>query len=148
MSAISPNPRHSSNDGARKWDGAAMGISALCLVHCVAPPLIAAFGPAVSRLLHLPEWIHLLAFLIAMPVTSLAIFKGYRHHGNGWPAVMAFAGVTLIGLGAIGGLLSFVEAGVTVSGSGILLIAHLRNWRLVLVTASPGGRNADDKFPF
>lgn len=119
-----------------QWDRLGIGISFLCLVHCLAPPLLAALAPAASRLFGFPEWFHLLAFMSAIPVTSIALLRGYRNHGDAWSVVMAGAGVALIGMGAVGGLRSLVEAGVTIIGSLTLAVAHLRNWRLTSRAAS------------
>lgn len=114
-----------------RWlDVAAIGASAVCLLHCLALPLLFAALPAASRLLSLPEGFHLAAFLFAIPASATAMVAGYRHHGRWWPACLGAAGLMLIGIGALAGLRLLVETGVTVAGSLLLAAGHLDNWRL------------------
>jgi len=111
-------------------DGFAVGASALCLIHCVAPPILVALGPSASRLLGLPEWLRLAAFAAALPVSALAMHRGYRHHGTIWPAILSCLGLALIGIGALAGEELLLETGLTVVGSVLLAVAHLNNLRL------------------
>jgi len=111
-------------------DGFAIGASALCLVHCVAPPLLIALGPSATRLLGLPEWLHLSAFGVAIPFSAVAMLLGYRHHGALWPAALSCIGLVLLGIGALAGQQWLLETGLTVIGSVVLALAHLNNLRL------------------
>lgn len=114
-----------------KWlDMLAIGASAACLVHCLFLPLLFAVLPSVSRLLNLPEGLHLGAFLLAIPASAFAMRTGYRQHGIVHPALLGGLGLVLLGVGALGGMRLLVETGLTVIGSVLLAIAHLRNWRL------------------
>jgi hypothetical protein len=126
--------RHTNNSedpAAGSWlDGFAIGASALCLVHCLALPLIFAVAPAATRLLGMPAWFHVAAFAVAVPASALAMLRGYRLHGVLLPVIFATLGLFLLGLGALAGFRLFLETGVTVAGSLILAAGHLRNWRL------------------
>jgi hypothetical protein len=109
------------------WDRFAMGLSALCLLHCVAPPLLIALAPTTARLLGLPEWLHAAAVFLAVPSTAIAMRQGYRHHGAVFPALMGGAGLLLLAFGAFAHETEALEVGATMAGSALLVLAHLRN---------------------
>ncbi len=110
-------------------DKAAIGLSFACLVHCMVVPVAVAVMPAASGLAGLPEGLHLLSFLVAVPTSALAIVAGYRRHGAVLPGVLAGFGLALIGTGAVAGLDVLVETSVTVAGSLALAAAHVRSSR-------------------
>lgn len=117
--------------GAMPWpDRLAIGTSAACLVHCLLLPLLIAALPSASRALELPEALHLYAFAAAVPISVLAILRGYRHHGLLLPAGLGLTGLTLLGFGALVGRHGLVEIGSTLVGSTVLGLAHLHNWQL------------------
>lgn len=104
--------------------------SGACLVHCLLLPLILALAPALAATLGLPEELHAVAFCVAVPATSWAMVRGYRLHGTANPAVLGVFGLAGLALGFLGGFDLLAETCFTVSGSILLTIAHLRNWRL------------------
>jgi hypothetical protein len=53
-------------------------------------------------------------------------------------------GLVLIGLGALAGFRLALETGVTVIGSLLLAVGHLRNWRLRTRMIQGGGPPCDD----
>jgi hypothetical protein len=93
-------------------------------------PLLFALIPAATRLFQLPETFHLVAFLSAVPISAYVMRAGYLHHGIAAPAIFGAIGLIFLGAGALGRLDFFFETGVTVIGSTLLAIGHLRNWRL------------------
>lgn len=111
-------------------DIAAIGTSAACLIHCLMLPLLFAALPALSAIIGLPESIHAIAFLLAVPASVGAMIGGHRRHGSNHPAIMAASGLALMGVGALGGFKLMLETGLTVAGSVTLAVAHLNNWRL------------------
>lgn len=122
--------------GGAAWDRFAMGLSALCLLHCVAPPLLIALAPTTARLLGMPEWLHAAAVFLAVPSTAVAMRQGYRHHGAMFPALMGGAGLLLLAFGAFAHFTEAWEVGATMAGSALLVLAHLKN--LALRRAGPG----------
>jgi hypothetical protein len=110
-------------------DRAAIGVSLLCLVHCLLLPIALALLPAAAGWLDVPEGFHLLAVGVAIPVSAIAIVAGYRRHGILIPGVMAVIGLSLISLGAFAGFRNIAETIVTVLGSLFLATGHLYNWR-------------------
>jgi hypothetical protein len=111
-------------------DGTAVGLSFLCLVHCLLLPIILALFPALGGLVDLPEWLHLLLFALSVPLSSLATVAGYRRHGARMPGAIAACGLLLIGTGALAGLPLLLETSVTVAGSLLLAAGHICNWRI------------------
>lgn len=108
----------------------AIGASAVCLAHCLMLPLLFALLPAASRLFAVPEAFHIGAFVLAIPASALAMRTGYRHHGIVHPVLLGLLGLILLGVGALGGQRLLIETGFTVTGSVLLAIGHLSNWRL------------------
>lgn len=112
---------------ARLLDGSAMGLSGLCLAHCLALPLAAALLPALGAWAR-AEWVHVVFLAFAAPVAGLALLRPVC--GCPPPAGM----LTLGGLGILGlavgafGPQAF-DTPVTVASSGCLAAAHLWNWR-------------------
>jgi hypothetical protein len=56
--------------------------------------------------------------------------SGYRSHGLVHPLLLGGLGLVFLGIGALAGFRLLAETGVTVLGSLLLALAHLRNWRL------------------
>lgn len=113
----------------RIWDGAAIGASALCLIHCLALPVLIALLPALADLLAVPESFHLAALAFAVPASAVALGTGYRRHGMLLPAAIGVMGLGLLGWGALGGHAVATETGLSVLGSILLAAGHVWNWR-------------------
>jgi hypothetical protein len=111
----------------RVLDGSAMGLSGLCLVHCLALPVAAAFLPALGVWAG-AEWVHVVFVMFAAPLSALALLR--PAHGRGSPAplvALGGLGIVLLAAGAFGP--PAAETPVTVAGSLCLACAHLWNWR-------------------
>lgn len=113
------------------FDGLAIGLSGLCLVHCVALPLMLIALPNLSVARHWPEEIHIIAATLAVFACGAAIIPR-------WPSLeprqQRFIGLcALIGLaGLLGGLMvhhHVFETALTVVGSVFLIAAHSQNLR-------------------
>lgn len=129
----------------RYADYAGIAASALCLVHCLAMPLLLAAFP----LLGLKGEHHALHDALLLGVTIpvlLALVPGYRAHRD--PAAL------LLGLGGLGVFLLAVlvagprwgqgaETGLAVASSVLLMAAHLRNHRFCRDCAAPRGQACD-----
>lgn len=108
------------------FDLSALGLSGVCLVHCLALPVLAAFLPLFARWTH-AEWLHPVFALVAIPLTGAALWSAHRRHGLPWRLrLLALAG--LAGLVA-GALVTRGSTLVTVGGSLMLVAAHVWNWR-------------------
>lgn len=112
------------------FDGLAVGASAVCLVHCLALPLVIAALPALANVMQVPESFHLMMLALAVPISGFALVSGFKRHGAVLPTMIGGAGLVLLAIGAL--LLSkpAAETGVTVMGGLLLAGAHIKNWRL------------------
>jgi hypothetical protein len=109
----------------RGLDRLAIGLSGLCLVHCVATAVLLAMLSAAGGLLGSPA-IHEAGLSLAMVVGSFALGRGIVEHGFMMPSA-----VGSMGLGVMAGALSLPhdgsEALYTVIGVGILALGHHLN---------------------
>ncbi|MCP2679255.1 MerC domain-containing protein [Maricaulaceae bacterium NA33B04] len=109
------------------FDVAAISLSGLCVIHCLALPLASAALP-VAGVLAEAEWVHKALVLAAWPISGIAIWRSLSMRAL-WP-FSAAAGTGLIVLTAA----AFVEAlhdhetALTVAGAVILASAHVWRW--------------------
>jgi hypothetical protein len=117
------------------WDRLAIGLSGLCLVHClvttVALAAVSAFGGLLGS--HL---IHEVGRTLAMILGAFALGRGILEHGFMLPSAVGG-----LGLGVMAGSLElphgFEESAATILGVLILALGHDLNRR---GTAHPFGR--------
>jgi MerC mercury resistance protein len=111
-------------------DGVGACVSGLCLVHCVAMPIVLAFSPTLAHLIPGDEIVHrMLAFLV-VGAGLPSFLAGFRKHRKWRVLATGFAGMSVI-LGALifGDRFSShaAEIGATSMGSLLLTTAHLTN---------------------
>lgn len=114
-------------NAAALFDASAVALSGLCLLHCLALPLLAALLPLFGAWSE-AEWVHGVFVLIAAPLTSYALWRAHRHRPL--PAalwLLAGSGLALLLAGASGGLGERAETPLTIAGSLALASAHLWN---------------------
>lgn len=112
---------------AALFDASAVALSTLCLLHCLALPLLAALLPLFGAWSE-AEWVHGVFVLIAAPLSGYALWRARRHRPL--PAalwLLAGAGLALLLAGASGVLGERAETPLTVAGSLALAGAHLWN---------------------
>ncbi|MET0288661.1 MAG: MerC domain-containing protein [Pseudoxanthomonas sp.] len=111
------------------FDASALGLSSLCLLHCLALPVLAAVLPALASWAE-AEWVHLVFAAIAVPLAGLALWRSHRVRPLP-VGLIALAALGLAGLmlGASGWPSHAAETPFTVAGSLLLAWAHLWNWR-------------------
>lgn len=110
----------------RSSDAAGIGLSALCLVHCLGLPVLIAFSPALVWMED--ERVHLLLAIGALVVTFVA--------ADGWPSIrskpliylVAGIGLSLLFAGALIEMSEMQERIVTSIGALTLASAHLASW--------------------
>lgn len=106
------------------WDLAALGLSAMCLIHCLALPVLAAFAPVVSEMFG-GEYVHQILVLLAVP-TSVYALKPWRKLK---PIALLFTTLGLIGLG-VGAFVHISERSemiISVAGAIFVSMGHLIN---------------------
>lgn len=111
----------------RLLDASAVGLSSLCLAHCLALPVAAAFLPLAGAWAE-AEWVHLAFLALAVPISVLALARshGWRRPRIAIPAALGLGALTA---GALGWPFEAAETALTVSGGLLLAAAHLLNWR-------------------
>lgn len=109
----------------RRLDRAAMTLSGLCLVHCLATAVLLALLSAAGGALGSPV-VHEVGLTLAMLLGAVALGRGIFEHGFMMPSA-----VGSLGLGVMSGALSLphdgTEAMFTVIGVGILALGHHLN---------------------
>lgn len=114
---------------ARVFDASAIGLSGLCLLHCLALPVLAALLPALAAWSH-AEWVHAAFVLLAFPLAGLALWRSHRVRplpASLW--ALSASGLVALTLGAVGWPAESLETPITVAGSVMLASAHAWNWR-------------------
>jgi hypothetical protein len=106
-------------------DRVAIGLSGLCLVHCVATAVLLAMLSAAGSFLGSPM-VHEVGLSLAMLIGAFALGRGIREHGFMMPSA-----VGSLGLGVMAGALTLPhdgsEALYTMVGVGILALGHELN---------------------
>ena len=108
----------------------AFGASLVCLVHCLALPVLLAMLPTLARTINLPESLHVWILVFAIPTSLAALIAGRSRHASTWPLALGFTGLGFLALGALAFEETNVETVLTVIGSITLIAAHGGNWRL------------------
>jgi hypothetical protein len=109
-------------------DGAAVGLSALCLVHCLALPLVVAGLPFLAQFAD--GHLHKQMLVVVLPLSIVALGLGYRHHRNNKIVAAGFVGMALLTIGATvahGNWGLFADRAFTIAGALILAAAHFYN---------------------
>lgn len=109
-------------------DGAAVTLSALCLVHCLALPLVVAGLPFLSQFVE--THLHAQALIIVLPLSIIALAIGFRRHASLRIIAGGALGMALLVIGATyahGQLGLTADRIFTISGALILATAHFFN---------------------
>jgi hypothetical protein len=108
-----------------RLDRMAIGLSGLCLVHCLATAVILGLVASAGGILG-SHWIHEVGLTMAMGLGAIALGRGVFEHGFMMPSAVGG-----LGLGVMAGALTLphdgTEALYTVVGVGILALGHRLN---------------------
>ena len=108
--------------------GAAVGLSGLCLAHCLALPLLAGALPVLMPFVD--GHLHVQMLMFVLPLSAVAIGIGMTRHRNLRVAWSAAIGLILL---IIGATVAHEHLGIvadrvfTVSGAIVLAAAHFYN---------------------
>ena len=108
-----------------RLDRFAMGLSGLCLMHCLATTVLLALVSAAGGFLGAPI-VHEAGLGLAMIMGAIALGRGILEHGYSMPSAVGG-----LGLGVMAGALTLphdgTEALYTVVGVAILALGHRLN---------------------
>lgn len=111
-------------------DAAAVMLSALCLLHCLALPLFVAGLPLLAQFSD--DHLHLQMLLFVVPVSVVALGLGFRHHRRLNILWSGLAGLAILFFGATVAHEMFgktIDSVVTTLGSLVLAATHYYNSR-------------------
>lgn len=126
------SPRTPSGHVSRYVDRIAIGLSAVCIVHCIAVPLLIALLPLAAAAFGRDAHFHALMLWLVVPTSVVGFALGYRVHRR---AAVVAAGALALALVAAAGLWGhaywppLTESIVSIAGSFGLAIAHVLNFR-------------------
>ena len=108
-----------------RLDRMAIGLSGLCLIHCLGTAVVLGLLASAGGILGSP-WIHEVGLTLAMTLGAVALGRGVFEHGFMMPSAVGG-----LGLGVMAGALTLPhnggEALYTVVGVGILALGHRLN---------------------
>ncbi len=111
-------------------DRIAIGLSGLCLVHCLASAILVAMLASAGGMLLNPI-IHEVGLMLAIGLGMVALGRGIVEHGFMMPAAVGG-----LGLGVMAGALTLPHDGnevvYTILGVAILALGHDLNRRAVI----------------
>jgi hypothetical protein len=109
----------------RRLDRIAMGLSGLCLVHCVATAIVLGLLASAGGILGKPI-IHEVGLTLAMILGAIALGRGAREHGFILPAAVGMTGLFVMAYA-----MTLQETGLepvfTMAGVMILALGHRLN---------------------
>ena len=109
-----------------RLDRLAIGLSGLCVVHCLGTTIVLAILASAGGMLGAPI-IHEIGLSLAMLLGAVSLGKGIIDHGYTMPSAVGG-----LGLGVMAGALTLphegTEALYTVIGVGILALGHRLNF--------------------
>ncbi len=111
-------------------DRTAVALSALCLVHCLALPLVVAGLPFLAQFSE--GHLHAQVLVVVLPLSVIALGIGFRRHRDLRIVAAGALGMLLL---AIGATFAHSQLGLTadrvftIAGSLLLATAHWNNSR-------------------
>lgn len=113
-------------DSSSNLDRMAIGLSAMCIVHCVLSVVLVALLSSATFLTD--PIVHRVGLVGAVLLAAVALRQGYISHRARRPAIVGLVGLALMTF-ALFLPHGWAEAAATVSGVSILALAHLMNVR-------------------
>lgn len=112
-------------------DRIAIGMSGLCLIHCITTALLVALATSVGGAL-LDPLIHEAGLAVAMALGALAFSQGYVSHGRLVPIVAGGLGFCAMGSALVLGHGDPAEIPLTMLGVSLVAVGHYLNRKATL----------------
>ena len=116
-------------------DKFAMGLSLVCVLHCFFVPSFLILTSGMLSVSLDNEFVHKLLVLVAVPISSFALIKGYKYHKTfsfisfGILGLVALILAVLLGESNLGEL---GEKGLTLLGSILVAYSHFKNYKMCI----------------
>lgn len=111
---------------SQRLDRLAIGLSGICVVHCLATSVLLALLASAGSILG-ADWIHEIGLVLAMAMGFISLGRGILEHGFAMPSAVGG-----LGLGVMAGALTMphngTEALYTIVGVAILALGHRLNF--------------------
>lgn len=97
MENVTASTCGSQNCRSHSWlDHLAIGMAAVCAVHCLLTPLLLVVLPILATTFFVHEDFHVWMLLAVIPTTSFAVFMGCRKHKDRWVVALSSVGLSLL----------------------------------------------------
>lgn len=114
------------------WDRTGIWLSGICMVHCLALPVMLLLVPLWPSLGPAHGWLHPAFAVMLIGTTLPAAFSAWRRHRSPGLAALLLAGLAVVMvamlIGRTGGVV--LEDGITLLGSAMLIAGHWKNGRV------------------
>jgi hypothetical protein len=115
-----------------KLDKVSIGISSLCVVHCLFLPVAVILFPSIGLQIIADEAFHQMLVVVVLLTSLSALFMGCRRH-KAWKVLgWGIGGLVLLFAAIIFGhdFGEVFEKVLTVLGSAMVIFGHIQNFRL------------------
>lgn len=116
---------------AAYWDKLGIAGSGLCLIHCLAIPVVAGALPSLGIAFLADESVHGILAFVLIALAGLAFIPGYRRHRDRRVVMLMTSGLGLILFATWGEAWIDLHGGgetiLSITGSLLLIWAHYRN---------------------
>mgnify|MGYP001373688266 CR=1 FL=1 len=115
-----------------KTDKAAIGLSVLCVVHCLVTPIAIVMFPALGATFLEDESFHYVLLFLVLPTSLFSLGLGCRKHGHRDILLLGIFGLFILSLILLVGEETLGELGEklsTVVGAVVVASAHFRNFK-------------------
>ncbi len=124
-------------------DRFAVGVSALCVLHCLFTPLLLLAVPSLVDSTLGTETFHTWLVIAIIPSSLFALGLGCKQHGRGLFLFIGVSGLSFLVLAIFVESLAVdhvFEQVFTVIGAVLIAAAHVRNFQLCRKLAGCGGK--------
>lgn len=111
-------------------ESSAATASIVCVVHCLALPVLVLALPAIGGFLSDARGFHCAMVAMIAPLALAALWLGHGQHGNVRPAILGIIGLSGLTAALLPMASHALETLLTIVASLLLVGAHLWNWRL------------------
>ena len=113
-------------------DGVSVSLSVLCVIHCLALPVMATILPSLLAMPFSDERFHIWLVCAVIPISTYALTMGCKKHKNYQIWIPGVAGMAVLLTAALGGdvIGENLERVFTLIGAGIIALSHYWNFTL------------------